>query len=400
MNLKGKPCIITFSHYGALYGANRSLLTLILALREEINWIVICRERGDFSDELSKNNITHNHIAFHGDVLPQSTTLVTRIVKTAVKSIVNLLLLPRIISLIIKNKPVAIHSNSSVFLMGAITAYLTRTPHLWHIREFGDLDYEMKYGFGKKWFRFWANKASSLICVSSSLRETRLLNDQITANSIVIYNGIHLNESQALCLNHNPPYIITLVGIVTGGKGQLNAIKALEILQKSGFHVRLRLVGGFNHLDPYYMSLNRYINDQRLESSIKFDGYITDTDQIYQNTHISLVCAENEGMGRVTVESMLRGIPVVAYDSGGTSEIIEHNIDGILYKGDADTLASEIKALLTDPAKYIAISRQARISAQTKYNVDIYKNKFKALVDSFRLSHKDKESIYALNDRL
>lgn len=380
---KGKRNIITFSHYGELYGANRSLLTLILSLKNEINWIVISQQEGDFTLELKKNQITYYSIPFKADVFSKSQSFLLRIVKTIFKNSFNVAILPYLIFLILRNAPAAIHSNSSVFMMGSIIAFLTGKPHIWHIREFGDLDYKVEYDFGKRWFRFWANKADYLICVSKSLRQKRLMGQDITTQSTVIYNGIdtHAPNTPATIIP-SEPFSLALVGLIIPGKEQMEAIKAVEMLRTSGLDVRLRLIGGYTRNEPYYKEVRRYIKEKKLEKYIRLEGFVKNTEAIYKGCHLTLMCSRNEGMGRVTVESMLRGIPVIAFDAAGSSEMIQHDQDGILYKGDAAALAEQIRTLLTNPDKYAFIATNARLSAIKKFNVAQYKNSFLKVVDS------------------
>ncbi len=65
--------------------------------------------------------------------------------------------------------------------------------------------------------------------------------------------------------------------------------------------------------------------------------------------HVGLMCSESEAFGRVTVEAMRAGLPVCGTDSGGTPEIIEPGVAGLLSPaGDAGALAVNLMALESD----------------------------------------------------
>jgi glycosyltransferase involved in cell wall biosynthesis len=51
------------------------------------------------------------------------------------------------------------------------------------------------------------------------------------------------------------------------------------------------------------------------------------------------MCSKNEALGRVTIEAMSRGTPVIGFDNAGTSEIIKHAYNGFLYKEGASELS-------------------------------------------------------------
>jgi glycosyltransferase involved in cell wall biosynthesis len=72
---------------------------------------------------------------------------------------------------------------------------------------------------------------------------------------------------------------------------------------------------------------------------VEFWGYIPDPERAFLTADAALMCSRNEAMGRVTVEAMSACRPVIGFDSGGTSELIDQDRTGLLYRGDANALA-------------------------------------------------------------
>ena len=58
----------------------------------------------------------------------------------------------------------------------------------------------------------------------------------------------------------------------------------------------------------------------------------THLDVLFRKASGYLMCSKNEAMGRVTVEALFNGCPVIGYDGGGTPEIIKDGINGFLFK--------------------------------------------------------------------
>lgn len=79
----------------------------------------------------------------------------------------------------------------------------------------------------------------------------------------------------------------------------------------------------------------------------------------------------DEPFGNVVTEAMARGTAVIASDAGGPSEIIDHDITGLLVPpGDAAALASAIDALVADVARCEAIGAAARAVARQRFSVE------------------------------
>jgi glycosyltransferase involved in cell wall biosynthesis len=77
-----------------------------------------------------------------------------------------------------------------------------------------------------------------------------------------------------------------------------------------------------------------------------------------------------EPFGKVVVEGMLAGKPVVATAGGGVPEIVDDGETGLLVPmGDADAMAAAIAKLLADPARAQTIGRQARQAALESFPI-------------------------------
>jgi glycosyltransferase involved in cell wall biosynthesis len=79
-----------------------------------------------------------------------------------------------------------------------------------------------------------------------------------------------------------------------------------------------------------------------------------------------------EGLPHVVLEAMIAGVPVVASNAGGTGEVVEDNVTGLLVPvGDASALKAAIERLWREPAlgRQLAAEAARRLTAQFDFDV-------------------------------
>jgi glycosyltransferase involved in cell wall biosynthesis len=381
MKMDSKPKILSFSHYGTLYGANRSLLTLLTSTRDHIDWWVICLEDGDFAKELANNGIECRIVNFANDIhkVPRYPQWFHSIKRFAFNIVAALY----IAALVVKKRIDLVHTNSSVIFFGALVAFFSGRKHLWHIREFVYEDYHLKYNFGKSSFRFWANKAARIICISKSIAAKRVIEAGVSAPHVVIYNGLVDQLPANVARTRNETALAGIVGIIDPAKGQMSAVKAVNALLKKGTAIKLEIIGEIG--DPaYYEEIAAYIKEQGIGEHIQFTGFNKNIQSIYGRLDVLLMCSPNEALGRVTIEGMMYGVPVVAFDSAGTSEIVQHEQTGLLYRSDERSLAIQLERLLNDQSLYAGIAERAREHVFQNFTISKYRDNFLREVESCR----------------
>ena len=364
--------VVFVTHYSALYGANRSLLNLIDGFKKyNVEPFVICPSKGDMTIELEKRNIPFFVLSFKTWMGP--TSIISR-VKSPARLIINMAILPVLIKQVKKWNADIIYTNSSVTPIGALIAIILKKPHIWHIREFGELDYQLQYDWGRRYFEKLLDKAEAIIAISKAIKENVLNN--IHSKIYVVYNGViseadcnNLKE-KAFTYNISSNYTFAIVGILNPNKGQEQAIRALALLKKDYTNVRLIIVGAGS--DEYLEYLKKLCFDLEVEDNVEFLGYISNPFEVYLKADAILMCSKFEAMGRVTAEAMAVARPVIGYNNGGTAEIIEDEVTGLLYNGDYRDLAKCMARFVENPkwAKKLGINGWKK--AREEFTVEVY----------------------------
>ena len=336
--------IAFITHYTELYGANMSLLNLIEGLGQYgVRAHVICPDHGDLSGALAKRGVPAAILPFEWWVSSRRT--VRGAAERLYRNVHNL---RPIVAQLTDWKTDLVYSNSSVFSIGAMAAALLRLPHVWHLREFGNRDYDLWLDLGLQFSRHLFLTADATVFVSHALKRA-FLGTATPANSHVIYNGVaseavfdERHHAAMALRSRRQPFTFVLVGRFRESKGQAVAIQAFATVAQRFPDVRLLLVGGAGGTgDQGYFDLCRkLVNELGVTDRVEFWGYIPDPERAFLAADVALMCSRHEAMGRVTVEAMSACRPVIGYDSGGTSELIDPDRTGLLYRGGADDLAA------------------------------------------------------------
>ena len=99
---------------------------------------------------------------------------------------------------------------------------------------------------------------------------------------------------------------------------------------------------------------------------------------IYAACDVFIAPSLEDNLPNTVLESLASGLPSVAFDVGGISEMIEHKKNGYLAKaGDVGDLAHGIAWLLEDKGRWLSLSHQAREKATAEFDISLIADKYK-----------------------
>lgn len=372
---KDKKNIIVLLHAMDLNnGATRSMIDLIENLIKKNNIKIIALYPKYDEDTIKYLNSigvkTYKVLFGRWDYLPNQKfgKKIICFIKSIIKQVIGIINIPKILK-IMKNEDInIIYSNTSVIYEGAILSKITHIPHIWHIREFGEEDHGLKNMYGNNiFFKFLNNYTDAIIFISNSIKQ-KFENNIIDKSKIyVVYNDISkqfINPKKAV--NKNEKLKMTIIGTIQEGKGQLDVVKAGKILKDKNINFELHIAG--RKIGEYYNKICKYILENNLNKEVIFDGFIKDVNKYRKEFDIGIVASSNEAFGRVTIEGMLSGLAMIGANCAGTKELIEDNVNGLLYKlHDEHDLAEKIIMLDNNREKLKKISNNGFNYAVTNY---------------------------------
>lgn len=359
--------IIYVSPHSDLYGAERSLLSMMLQTRQRgYHPVLLLSHHGKIEEELRKKKIDYYLFPFWQSINMEGHRMYIR----GVKSVVNNALCAYKAKKILQKKYhdiVLVHTNSLITDFGVLLSSVLSVPHIQHIREFGKQDFDMEFNFGKRLVGKIFNRSKKIICISQAVYYTYA--EIFDCRKMVcIYNGIKEPEQPVVPECKCEAIKILLIGRLSKEKGQIEVIEACKLLTERGIHnFELHLYGSGRDEEK----LKRYVSEHHMESHVHFMGFSNNIN--YGEYDIAVMASKAEAFGRVTVEYMLYGLPVVGINSGGTKEIVDNGNTGLLSEwGDIQTMADHMQQLILDVNLRHRLGESGKERARVLFSEKVY----------------------------
>jgi glycosyltransferase involved in cell wall biosynthesis len=156
---------------------------------------------------------------------------------------------------------------------------------------------------------------------------------------------------------------LLFVGRLTPQKGVEHLLHAMSQMKSAP---TLDIVGD----GPSRDSLQTLSRELGVEPRIRWHGQVRQSElpRFYQNATAVVVPSADEGLGLVAVEALLCETPVVAFDSGGLRDVVQHGKTGLLVEaGNRAALASALDGLLALDGQGKDLGRAGRLYALSAF---------------------------------
>ena len=338
-----------------LGGSSLSLLNMLQALEGSIDPVLLFMSDGVVASFFRKKGYNCLVVPFYrSSFSPAGFIRVVRFLPHAVmRFFKQRICVYRVMRVV--GKVDLVHSNSSTVDIGLMLARRMGVPHLWHIREYYDT------GLHGRPFPSWASwkrklfRSDAVVAITPGLFEHWGLENH--RNACCIPDAV-CSESAAL------PVLVERKRQVLFIAGSISQLKrpqeALQIFAASGLtDCRLLFVG--NVTIKMRQDLTDLASSLWLAGRVEFVPFVDDVMPLLRESAAVLVCTENEGMGRVAVEAMFAGCPVVSGNSGGSRDVLSGNSDGS--GGSRDVLAAGALGSLYDSVPHAAALLRAAVES-------------------------------------
>ncbi|HEV8472130.1 MAG TPA: glycosyltransferase [Methylomirabilota bacterium] len=350
--------VMFLSNAGDLVGGGEhSLLDLIGALRAapEVRAVVVCPEDGELVRRLRGLGMPVDVVEF-----PAWRPATARGIARALR---------RLSRLVRARAPHVLHCNatSRIALYAGLVGRWRRVPVIWHVRV-GDRE-------GWK-DRLIAGLMSRVVVNSDAVgrRFPWLAPPRLRR----IHNGVDVARFAT-----TPPRVAVGRALVAGAVGRFVAYKGFDDLLRAAAavhdkhpDVRWVLVGD----GPERARLEALRDSLGLQRVVTFAGWQADVAPWLASFDVFVLPSRGEHFGRVLVEAMALGKPVVATDAGGVPEIVRDGETGLLAPpADPAALAAAVARLVEDAAQRARLGEAGRRRAADEFSLERHRDALRAL---------------------
>lgn len=269
-----------------------------------------------------------------------------------------------------------IHTNTILTPEGGLAARRLALPHVWHLRELvgPGMPFRLPHE-GPAFGRYLALYCTKL--VANSLTSAARVRHWIDPSQLeIVPNGIDISSFAPRGGSDRAPLVVAMVGNLTTHwkKHALFVEAALRVAPELPVEFRIYghdpSEGGQKPGDVYVDALHERIHQAGAARRFRWPGFVADPRQIMSEIDILVHPADGESFGRVVVEAMAAGLPVVGVRGGGVGELVEDGRTGLLAaNNNAGELAAHVEELIKNPSQRQQLGAAGRDRALSHYSL-------------------------------
>jgi glycosyltransferase involved in cell wall biosynthesis len=208
----------------------------------------------------------------------------------------------------------------------------------------------------------------------------------------VLYNGLNINYFKPDEYNrnqfrqknnlHGDVIVIAIAASIVADKGQLGLIEVFNTLSSNFTNIRLVLAGGFAANKPDYCTKVKQAIGNR--PNIILLNFVNDMVSFYNGCDIIVNNSNNyrsESFGTTIYEAMACEKLVVAANTGGSPEIISHNVDGYLFEAEnKNALQQTLQHIILNYNSLQSFRQAAREKVKQQFDIRIMAKNYNLII--------------------
>ncbi len=226
-------------------------------------------------------------------------------------------------------------------------------------------------------FRLATRLADRVVCVSRDSARLSASEGIAPSRICTVWNGIDLTRFQPVGPNREGPVIA--VGRLVPVKDFSTLVHAAAFVVKEHPSFRLEIAGG----GECYNELRELIEQLNLQDHVKLLGEVRDIPSLLSKGRLFVLPSLSEGISLTLLEAMAARLPIVATRVGGTPEVVDDGVTGLLVSPRSPkNLAEAILRLLDDPEISDRMGKLGRARVEANFDVRIMVGAYERLYEN------------------
>jgi glycosyltransferase involved in cell wall biosynthesis len=212
----------------------------------------------------------------------------------------------------------------------------------------------------------------------------------------MLFNPCQRSESFRVEIAPHGEIVLVCVARLAGEKGFDFLATVARELDERGLRFKLCIIGG-NRNAAVEAEVRAMFSQLVRRGKVVFLGFRVGKElaTAYASADLFLHCSVTETFGLVVLESMASGVPVVARDEGGPSDIIRDGHNGYLVAAtDLSGFVDKVLLLAKDSHLRTVFSKHARQHAERSTWEEINNKIARTIADTIRIAARDPEQCY------
>lgn len=386
-------------------GVEYSTLRMSEALNKRgYDTLIICPEKGDLPNLARKQrldvsivprpNFPSVSMLIAGQYFPNPLNVL--------RSSINIIRSAKIYEQYFKKNPVQIIISKGLLahFYAGMAAKRRQIPCIWYIQE--EVDKNRALGLYQHALSMGANNLPAKIVVDSSALISQFEGTlRGTKDIVIIPNGIDTNQFRKFTLQEQilarqklgiPEHALVIgqAGRVIPLKGQLTTLRAFAQITQKDQDLFLLFVGTSLFSDNKYAEMLKIeAHKLNIAKRVCFSGFLPDVRHGLAAMDIFVHASIDTDSPLSVLEAMACELPVIVSAVKGSVDMIDHSIDGLLFKPkDVLNLAECLRLLANSFEKRLAFGKAARNKILAECTIEQYAIKFGDLIeDTYEKTH-------------
>lgn len=260
-----------------------------------------------------------------------------------------------------------IHTNTILTPEGGRAARRLDLPHVWHVRELVGRGLPYRFYRSDAALGRYLERQATLVVANSQVTASKLRGFVSSDVLRVVPNGIDVGRFSAPKRREGTRVVVGMVANMASWKRHDIFVETAAAVARS-LPLEFRVYGQVpENSHPLHESIAR----RGLQDRFRFMGFVPNEPQIMSEIDILMHVSELESFGRVLVEAMAAGLPVVAVRGGGAAEIVIDGETGLLAAPNSvSELTAHLERLATDAELRRRLGEAGRRRVETEFSLE------------------------------